>query len=242
MATGTLGSLGGGLLLDALGPTLRNAARVCGGATLAGCVLMLCGFLATSSFGAFMAVFALGELALFAIQAPVGAIGMWAVPPALRPLAISLTTVSIHVLGDVPSPPLVGWLETKLEEGKTPEEAAQQWRYSIGAVTTLLAASGAVFLLAARLAGEGSDYRKLAGSCEDGGGGTEGDASMEEGGAAAEGGGERSGSGGGGSARTLQQRVLAGGRGSGQQRSDRQPLLDPASTADSSGGDPHAPP
>ena len=52
-------------------------------------------------------------------QAPVAALSMWAVPSVLRPLAISLMTVVIHLLGDVPSPPLLGWLQATLSEGKT---------------------------------------------------------------------------------------------------------------------------
>lgn len=50
-------------------------------------------------------------------QAPVAAIGMWCVPPELRPLGASLMTVSIHLLGDVPSPPLVGLLQQRLAAG-----------------------------------------------------------------------------------------------------------------------------
>lgn len=44
-------------------------------------------------------------------QAPVAALGMWTVPPSLRPLGASLMTVAIHALGDVPSPPLLGALQ-----------------------------------------------------------------------------------------------------------------------------------
>ncbi len=36
---------------------------------------------------------------------------MWGVPPALRPFAVSMSVVAIHVLGDVPSPPLLGALQ-----------------------------------------------------------------------------------------------------------------------------------
>lgn len=52
------------------------------------------------------------------MQAPVAAVSMWCVPNALRPLGISLTTMAIHLFGDVPSPPLLGWLQSKLTEGK----------------------------------------------------------------------------------------------------------------------------
>lgn len=45
------------------------------------------------------------------LQAPVVAVQMWCVPPALRPLGSSLVTVAVHLLGDVPSPPALGWLQ-----------------------------------------------------------------------------------------------------------------------------------
>lgn len=38
---------------------------------------------------------------------------MWSVPTSLRPMAMSLMTISIHLLGDVPSPPLLGWLQAR---------------------------------------------------------------------------------------------------------------------------------
>ena len=55
-----------------------------------------------------MALFAVAEIALFAVSGPINAGYMWSVPPQLKPLACALTTVIIHVFGDVPSPPLAG--------------------------------------------------------------------------------------------------------------------------------------
>jgi hypothetical protein len=159
VVTGVAGSLIGGLTLDWLGATLENASLVCGAAPLLGLVLLLPAFLVTRSFGAFVAMFAAGELALFSLQAPVAALGMWCVPAAQRPLAISMVTVCIHLLGDVPSPPLVGALQSALEAGKTGAEAAAQWRVSMSAATTLLLASGCVFLRCARVARGARDYR-----------------------------------------------------------------------------------
>ena len=49
-------------------------------------------------------------------QAPVAAIIMWSVPNALRPLGSSMMTVYIHLLGDVPSPPLLGLLQSYLSK------------------------------------------------------------------------------------------------------------------------------
>lgn len=41
---------------------------------------------------------------------------MWAVPTALRPFAMSMSVVAIHVFGDVPSPPLLGALQGYLHD------------------------------------------------------------------------------------------------------------------------------
>jgi hypothetical protein len=158
--TGVFGSLFGGLALDFLGSTLSNANLVCGVSNLVGLVFVLASFLAAQSFTAFIILFALGELALFMMQAPVNAIGMWSVPPVLRPLAISMVTVSIHLLGDVPSPPLVGAIQSALEAGKAPHEADEQWRISMSLISLLLAFSGATFLRGACVSRRARDYRK----------------------------------------------------------------------------------
>jgi hypothetical protein len=39
------------------------------------------------------------------------AVLLWSVPPGVRPLAMSLSVVATHLLGDVPSPPLLGLLQ-----------------------------------------------------------------------------------------------------------------------------------
>ena len=109
-----VGSLAGGLLLDRMGPTLRHASAICAASNVVGFVFVVLAFTVTRSFTAFMCLFALAQLALFTLQSPVAALGMWCVPPGLRPLGISMMTVTIHLLGDVPSPPLVGLLQTDL--------------------------------------------------------------------------------------------------------------------------------
>jgi hypothetical protein len=65
---GVLGSLAGGLLLDRLGSSLRNANRLCAAACLVGCVFSVLAFSSTTSFPAFQAVFAAGQLSLFMLQ------------------------------------------------------------------------------------------------------------------------------------------------------------------------------
>lgn len=47
-------------------------------------------------------------------QGPVNYICLHCVKPSMRPLAMAMSTVSIHLFGDVPSSPLVGVLEVSL--------------------------------------------------------------------------------------------------------------------------------
>ncbi|KAK9666585.1 hypothetical protein RND81_14G195800 [Saponaria officinalis] len=56
----------------------------------------------------FLVFFAISELLIFATQAPVNYVCLHSLKPSLRPLAMAMATVSIHVFGDVPSLPLVG--------------------------------------------------------------------------------------------------------------------------------------
>jgi hypothetical protein len=84
---------------------------------------------------------------------------MWSVPPKLRPLAIALNTIVLHLLGDVPSPPLIGFIQTKLEERVPPELAPQQWRVSQSIISLVLLPAGIVFLINAKISGKAKDYR-----------------------------------------------------------------------------------
>jgi hypothetical protein len=49
------------------------------------------------------------------VQAPSNAVALWSVPPALRPYGMSVLIVMDHLLGDVPSPILLGWLQERVQ-------------------------------------------------------------------------------------------------------------------------------
>ena len=105
---------------------------------------------------------------LESLQAPVAALGMWCVPPTLRPLGASLMTVCIHLFGDVPSPPITGAIQSHLADGKPPEQGVQQWRLTLSLVSLLLVGSGAFFLRAALLSSPASDFRTRVAGAESG--------------------------------------------------------------------------
>ena len=45
------------------------------------------------------------------MAAPVNAVLLWSVPHELRPFALSAAEFAQHLFGDIPSPPLLGWLQ-----------------------------------------------------------------------------------------------------------------------------------
>lgn len=108
--TGVVGTLGGGWLADRLRRRVAAADLwVCAIATLLACPLVALAILADSPAVFFPAI-AVSELLLFASSGPVNAAIVADVPPQLRARAMAASIVAIHLLGDVPSPPLVGWL------------------------------------------------------------------------------------------------------------------------------------
>lgn len=67
---GVVGTLGGGLLLDGLGPSVRVALALCAAGLAAGAAAVLAAFGAAASLPQFCAAFALGEGAMFLTVSP----------------------------------------------------------------------------------------------------------------------------------------------------------------------------
>mmetsp|Transcript_10894 Transcript_10894/g.32645 ORF Transcript_10894/g.32645 Transcript_10894/m.32645 type:complete len:526 (-) Transcript_10894:2458-4035(-) len=147
--TGVFGTVAGGVALDRVGSSIPNACRLCAGCVALGGVFCALSFAAARGLPQFTPLFVLGQMNLFAIQAPANAIVLWSVPPALRPLACSVQVVVTHLLGDVPSPPLLGLLQGWLKN----------WRLSMGIISMLLLASTVLYQLASQLAHRQPDYR-----------------------------------------------------------------------------------
>ncbi|XP_016201107.1 probable sphingolipid transporter spinster homolog 2 isoform X1 [Arachis ipaensis] len=112
---GICGTLAGGLILDKMTSTISNAFKLLSGATFLGAIFCLIAFCFTSLSG-FIVLFSIGELLIFATQAPVNYISLHCVKPNLRALSMAISTVSIHIFGDVPSSPLVGILQDHIND------------------------------------------------------------------------------------------------------------------------------
>lgn len=87
-----------------------NASLICLVAIAGGFLTVQVAFGLCYQLPIFMLIFAVGEFLLFMIQSPLTTLILLSVPADLRPLAFSVQTITIHVLGDVPSPPLAGWM------------------------------------------------------------------------------------------------------------------------------------
>lgn len=111
------------------------------------------------SLPVFVVCFVFAELALFAVSGPVNAAYMWAVPAAVRPLACAMTTVGIHLLGDVPSPPLAGLLVDRLQGAGW--SAVSSWRAAMMVSFCGVAASAVAWAAASACARSARDYGKL---------------------------------------------------------------------------------
>ncbi|KAI3960351.1 hypothetical protein MKW98_017075 [Papaver atlanticum] len=81
------------------------------GATFVGAIFCFSTLLSHNLYG-FLVLFAIGELFVFATQGPVNFVCLHSVKPSLRPLSMAMSTVSIHIFGDVPSSPLVGVVQS----------------------------------------------------------------------------------------------------------------------------------
>ncbi|BBH09271.1 Major facilitator superfamily protein [Prunus dulcis] len=95
---GILGTLAGGFVLDYISSTISNAFKLLSAVTLLGGACCFGAFCFKNMY-AFLALFAVGELLVFATQGPVNYICLHCVKPSMRPLSMAISTVSIHLFG-----------------------------------------------------------------------------------------------------------------------------------------------
>ncbi|WCJ18137.1 Major facilitator superfamily protein [Euphorbia peplus] len=133
---GIIGTVAGGLILDRMSSTIPNAFKLLSIATFLGAGFCFGAFCMKNMY-AFLALFAVGELLVFATQGPVNFICLHCVKPSLRPLSMAISTCSIHIFGDVPSSPLVGVLQDHINN----------WRSTALILTSILFPSAVVWFI-----------------------------------------------------------------------------------------------
>ncbi|KAG4115028.1 hypothetical protein ERO13_D12G078900v2 [Gossypium hirsutum] len=112
---------------------MENADMMFGGITI------VCGILVTLSGG-----FILDRLSASiykAFIAPVNYVSLHCVKPSLRPLSMAISTVSIHIFGDVPSSPLMGVLQDNINN----------WRASALILTSILFLAAGIWFIGVSL-------------------------------------------------------------------------------------------
>ncbi|KAJ6299193.1 hypothetical protein OIU76_020210 [Salix suchowensis] len=115
---GIVGTLAGGYALDSINSTISNAFKLLSAVTFAGAVFC---------FSAFC----------FKSMLPVNYICLHCVKPSLRPLSMAMSTVAIHLFGDVPSSPLVGVLQDQINS----------WRKTALILTSILFPAAAIWFI-----------------------------------------------------------------------------------------------
>ncbi|KAL5714812.1 hypothetical protein ACHQM5_016720 [Ranunculus cassubicifolius] len=137
---GIFGTVAGGYILDYVGSTISNAFKLLSGATFLGAIFCFSAFCSRNLYG-FIFLFSIGELLVFATQGPVNYVCLHSVKPNMRPLSMAMSTVSIHIFGDVPSSPLVGILQ----------DYVNNWRETSLILTTVLFVAAGIWLIGAFL-------------------------------------------------------------------------------------------
>lgn len=148
--TGILGTFLGGHVLDVIGSSLRHgmalgACGLCGGA-----ICIAIAFITSGSFIMFCILFGLGEFLLFFTQAPSNALILWSVPPPLRSLAMSMSVVSMHLLGDVPGPPIMGLVQSSIGN----------WRMTMALATIVILLGAVAYAVGVYVAPHARDFRQ----------------------------------------------------------------------------------
>lgn len=95
---------------------------------------------------------------VYFVQAPVNAVFLWIVPSDQRALASSLSVLSIHLFGDVPSPAAFGALLDAMQKVASEATAYKRAMVIVGAC---LLFSAFLFFIAGIVSQKAVDYRKV---------------------------------------------------------------------------------
>jgi len=139
VATGFVGTFAGGWLGDYfLKRSSQSYLWVSGFATIAAAPAALIAFVSENR-AVYMSAIVVAELLLFASTGPINSAIVNLVAPTERATAVALSILTIHLLGDVPSPPLIGLISD-----------ASSLLKAFLLLPVAIAAAGVIWLLAAR--------------------------------------------------------------------------------------------
>ncbi|MBA2683655.1 MAG: MFS transporter [Gemmatimonadaceae bacterium] len=138
VVTGIVGSLGGGWIGDRLLRKNREAYLWLSAITTLGAAPLAFIAFTTANTTVYLVTLFAAELLIFTCTAPINSKLIDMVPPGMRAAAMALCICTIHLLGDVPSPTLIGWISDT--------SSIQQGVLVIPAAAVV---SGAIWMLAA---------------------------------------------------------------------------------------------
>ena len=138
VVTGLVGALGGGWIGDRMLRRNREAYLWLSGVTTFLAAPLAWIALTTADTTVYLVTLFAAELLIFTCTAPINSKLIAMVPPGMRAAAMALCICTIHVLGDVPSPTLIGWISD--------QSSIQQGVLVIPAAVVV---SGAIWMLAA---------------------------------------------------------------------------------------------
>jgi fucose permease len=116
--TGFAGTFAGGYLGDYLLKRYKQAYLLLSGIATLTAVPFAAIALSTPDKSVFFATIIVAELLLFASTGPINSAIVNLVDPLQRATASALSIFAIHALGDVPSPPLIGWISDRSDLGQ----------------------------------------------------------------------------------------------------------------------------
>jgi len=154
VVTGLVGTAVGGVLGDRLLKKTRHAYLWFSGVSTLAAVPFVWLALTLESPPLYLGAIVLGELMLFASTGPINSAIVNSVPAERRATAVAFSILAIHLLGDVPSPPLIGWVSDMLRGGadssaETPAQAAKTLGRAVLMVPVAVAVAGALWTYAA---------------------------------------------------------------------------------------------
>ena len=139
VVTGFVGTFAGGWAGDFFLKRSESAyLRVSGWVTLAAAPAALVAFVSPSK-PVYLSAIVVTELLLFASTGPINSAIVNVVAPTERATAVALSILGIHLLGDVPSPPLIGALSDATSLGT-----------AFLLLPAVIALAGAIWLFAAK--------------------------------------------------------------------------------------------
>lgn len=138
VVTGLVGALGGGWIGDRMLRHYREAYLWLSGVTTLLAAPLAWIALTTANTTVYLITLFAAELLIFTCTAPINSKLIAMVPPGMRAAAMALCISTIHILGDLPSPTLIGWISDR-----------SSIQHGVLVIPAAVVVSGAIWMLAA---------------------------------------------------------------------------------------------